>query len=259
MKKTTNMLLMVAIVMMTLLTASCQQDSKLKKSVKQANKECPVSLGVSGEMTSITLDEETNTVIIDYLMDEQYFNVAVMKKNTDLLKDQVYSLIATAEGNLKVMTEELLAADANLTLRWTGKKSGETVEITLSSEEIKKARKSGEAYANPLKMLENAIKVTNEQAPMKVDNATTMVGLTIEGDFATYRYMIDETQVPMHKLYDMRDQMKENLRNSILKEPDPALKDFINLCKRANKGIAYKYEGEQSGNTCIIEFGVSEL
>lgn len=259
MRKTANVLFMVAIVMMTFLVSSCQQDSKLKKSVKQANKECPVSIGVSGEMTAVSLDETTNTVIIDYLVSEKYFNINVMKNKTDLLKEQLFSLIATAEGDLKVMVEELLAADANLTLRWTGKESGETVEITLSSKEIKTAMESGEAYANPLNLLENAIQVTNEQTPMNVDDATTMTSLTIIGDFATYQYMVDENQVPIHKISDMRDQIKENLRNSVLKNPSPDLKEFINLCKKANKGIAYKYEGIQTGNICTIEFSVDEL
>ena len=68
-----------------------------------------------------------------------------------------------------------------------------------------------------------------------------------------------KNQVPIHKISDMRDQMKENLRSTIKNNPDPALKDFINLCKKANKGIAYRYEGVQSGNTCTIEFTTDEL
>lgn len=259
MRRNANALLTVAIVIMTLMVASCKKESKLQQSVRQANKGCPVSIGVSGEMTAVTLDESTNTVIIDYLMNEKYFNIDVMKTKTDMLKEQVYSLIATAEGDVKVMTEELLAADANLTLRYTGKDSGKTVEITLSSKEIKQARETGEAFATPMKLLENAILLTNEQAPMTVDAATTMTELVIEGDFATYHYMIDEKQVPIHKISDMRDQMKENLRSTIKNNPDPALKDFINLCKKANKGIAYRYEGMQSGNTCTIEFTTDEL
>ena len=86
MRRNANALLTVAIVIMTLMVASCKKESKLQQSVRQANKGCPVSIGVSGEMTAVTLDESTNTVIIDYLMNEKYFNIDVMKTKTDMLK-----------------------------------------------------------------------------------------------------------------------------------------------------------------------------
>jgi len=259
MRKNVSMLLTAAIVVMTLLMASCKEDSRLKRSIQEAKKECPVSIGMAGEMTDISYDEATNTVVIHYLMDEKLFNIDVMRKNTELLKEMAYGTMATAEGSFKQALDEMLGSGANLKLCWKGKESGKEMEFTLTSEEINKARKSGEAYANPLKMLENAISVTNQQAPMAVDEATTMTKLSIQGDFATYEYQIDETKVPFHKLVDMRDQMKENMRNAVFNNPDPAFKDFINLCKKANKGIAYKYVGMQSGNTCTIEFSLSEL
>lgn len=239
--------------------AACKKESKLQQSVRLANNQCPVSIGIAGDMTAITYDEQTNTVIIDYLMNEKYFNIDAMKKNTELLKENVYSLIATAEGDLKTMTEELLAADASLTLRWTGKESGKTVDITLTSKEIKAARESGEAFANPLKALESAIEVTNAQTPMKVDDATTMTSLTVVGDYATYEYTIDDSVIPFHKVLDQKEILKANIRQNALTNPDPALKEFINLCKKANKGLAYKYISSRSGDSFIIEFPVDEL
>ena len=34
---------------------------------------------------------------------------------------------------------------------------------------------------------------------------------------------------------------------------------FLKICKDADKGIAYRYIGDTSGDACIIKISVSEL
>lgn len=259
MRKNVSVMFALVIVMMTLAMSSCKKENRLKQMAELGNKECPMSMGLMGEMVSISYDESSNTVIYDYLMNEEYFNVEVMNKNTDLLKENAYSLFATAEGELKLLVDEVLATEANLVFRYKGKESGDVVEFKMTSQDIKEARETGAAFVGPLKMLENAIKVTNDQTPMVVDEFTTMIGLSIVGDYATYEYELDESQISIHRLDDMKDGFKETLKSNLLNVNDLSIKAFVQLCKKANKGIAYKYIGKQSGNICVIEIDVTEL
>lgn len=89
------------------------------------------------------------------------------------------------------------------------------------------------------------------QCPMVVDEITTLknVSYNINDQFFIYNYTIDESKCPMSVIKDQIDQIAENIKSTI---SNPLNKEFLEACINANVSIMYKYNGNESGETCLI-------
>ena len=93
---------------------------------------------------------------------------------------------------------------------------------------------------------------------MTIDEATILNKLTIEADKVVYNYTIDEEKVAMAALKSNEEQMKQNIKGA-LNVSEPSLKMFLEACVKDNKGIAYRYVGDTSGENIEYLFTVAEL
>ena len=71
-------------------------------------------------------------------------------------------------------------------------------------------------------------------------------------------YTIDEEKVAMAALKSNEEQMKQNIKGA-LNVSEPSLKMFLEACVKDNKGIAYRYVGDTSGENISYLFTVAEL
>ena len=108
--------------------------------------------------------------------------------------------------------------------------------------------------------LEAAIKIANREMPQVVDEGITVEKIVIEGDYVTYITSIDEDLYNIDEMSSMSPMLKivhkegfEELAN------DKDFKEFVSLCKKCDKGISYKYVGNQSGDSFSVDFEPSEL
>ena len=54
-----------------------------------------------------------------------------------------------------------------------------------------------------------------------------------------------------------KDEIKKSIKESL--DSDPTSKQLIQQCKKAGKGIAYCYKGDQSGDECLIKIKTEEF
>ena len=70
--------MLLACLSLVLLTG-CSQKSKLKLAIELADKQCPMDMGASGEISSITFDG--SDVVYVLLMNESFLNIDALKEN----------------------------------------------------------------------------------------------------------------------------------------------------------------------------------
>lgn len=125
----------------------------------------------------------------------------------------------------------------------------EVVELAVEEETV--AEKN-------LKFLKSIIAQTNSEYPQKLEEGITMRRIFLEDDYVVYQAEVDEDIIDMDLLEmnkkGMKSAIKENLSAS-----DPEIKMFKSTCAKAEKGIAYKYVGDTSGQSVYIRFSCDEL
>lgn len=241
-----------------MLLTACGQKSKLKLAIAAANKQCPMDMGASGEISSITFDG--SDVVYVLLMNESFLNIDALKENPDAMKSAVTVMFGNPQGSIKEMLDLVVGTDSGIKFIYKGKTSGNEVECYLTTQDLKDILNGGGASADSSdeKKLEEQVKMTNVSCPMQVDEATMLNKLTIESDKVLYHYTIDESVVQMSALKENAEQMKANVKNS-LNSSDPALHMFLEVCVKCDKGVGSLYKGNKSGETFEISFGVSEI
>ena len=103
--------------------------------------------------------------------------------------------------------------------------------------------------------LDLALKVANRDMPMVVDEGITVEKVVDEDNYVVYITTIDEDLYDMDELSEMQDLLKLTHKEELQAlANDKDFKEFSSLCKKCNKGISYRYVGNQSGITFSIDF-----
>jgi hypothetical protein len=118
---------------MTLLS-SCSE-LKLKAAVEAANTQCPMSLGSTAELTTISYEDDA--VIFAFTIDETLINIDMLADNPEAMKALVKTMIASQNGKTKVLLDMMVDADALLCIKFIGRDSHKETSIMLANYELK--------------------------------------------------------------------------------------------------------------------------
>ncbi len=81
---TSSMMVLISTVMMQF--GSCAEN-KLKMGIEEVNKQCPISLGLMVDLSSVSY--ENNEVIFEYALDETFLNLDKIAANENVIKSSV--------------------------------------------------------------------------------------------------------------------------------------------------------------------------
>lgn len=229
------------------------QNQQLVEMVELLQSMTPISMGMMGEVTDITISR--GELVMTSSVDESMVNIKKLQENPELLKENMNQMILDKGSSIHFLIDELKDSGLGLRLKYIGKTSGETVSCALTSEELKNADYEDN---DPDKFLEVQIRVTNAQLPMDYGNGMVNTKVVREGNNVVYYFVCEEPT------YDI-DLMQRNIplmRDMILEQVnsnDASLSMFRQVCKNAGCGISYYYVGKTSGKIAKLIIPVSEL
>lgn len=243
----------------SLVLYSCDSSKKkLQAGIEFANKECPMDLGMIGEISSIELDKDADEVIMTMTISKDMpLKMSALDKLKNTLKRAMMGNWAKSEDGLKLM-DEIAKADSKITIVMRTENTDENIKIKISKDEVKDLAEGKIDPISPRDLLEIMITSTNAQCPMQIDEVTILSSVSLEGTNVVYNYSLDEDVVTMDFIEQNNISIKSNLKQA-LSTSDPTMKQMISVCKEANTGISYRYVGNTTGNVCVIKFRPSEL
>ena len=232
------------------------QRSDLETLVKFLNTQMPMSMGMVGDMTGINIDK-------DYLeftatVDESIINIEALKANPELFKENLRQLFLNRDGNMDILMGELIPANLGLKLTYTGKSSGKKVSTMMSAKELKELAES-EEVGDPDTLLDAQLRITNAQLPNDLGNGMVNTKMVREGDYVVYYYECDENTYDIEQMQEAIPMLKELVIYEINDNSDPTISILRQICKNANVGIAFTYQGKTSGKKATIRIPSSEL
>lgn len=236
---------------------SCDSSKrKLKADIELANRDCPMDLGIAGEISSVEFDEDADEVIMTVTFRKELpLKMSVLNKLKDPLKRAMLSGLAKSESSNE-LTQEIAKADSKMTFVMQTEDTNENIRINISKDEVKRLAQGEIDPLSPRELLEFNVTSTNAQCPMRVDEITILTKVSLEGNYFVYNYSINENAVSFEIVKQNKSVIEENIRRGF---SDPVFKNVISVCKEANTGILYRYVGDISGNVFVIKFNPSEL
>lgn len=110
-------------------------------------------------------------------------------------------------------------------------------------------------------VLRLAVEYAKSSLPTTIEDGIVITDMQLTSDYLMYIAECDEDMISINDLNAVKSEIKNEVLSDLKAEAetDPDSRDFINECKKARKGIAYKYVGTTTGKTCTVRIPYTEL
>ena len=210
-------------------------DKKLREGIKEANKQCPISLGILGEMTSITYED--GVLLFSYDIDEDYFNVATLAQDRQAMKDNMKTMLSNPQGDVRTLMQLVIDADSKLKVSMHGRTSEAVASATFKADELEEILNT---EVSPHEKLVLSIQATQAQLPLNADAGMMITELKLEGDDVVYVVEMDESMYSVSMVRDSKTAVKETIVNNI-RNMGPVEREFIKLVVNDDANLVYRY------------------
>lgn len=243
--------------MAMLLLTSCNHRTKLKIAVEAANKQCPIPMGKSAEVTNIVFDGEN--VVYTLLMKEAPVDISILKDNPQVMRDIISTGLGNAPEDVRNMVKLVASAKAGLKFICRDT-SGNEATCTLAAKDLLTAITTmGSHEENGLRQLNKMLDMANATFPIQINEITRADRVTLEGGNVVYDYTIDDRQLDINMMREDNGRMMKDRLHESFDLSDKTLHMFIEACVNCGKGLHYRYKCSHSGDTLLVTFSADEL
>lgn len=230
-------------------------DESFLQLLKLINAQCPVSAGISGELTSVAY--EKGDVNFTYSLNEQYVNLQNLRDNPTTTKANAKVTLANSTGTLAELLKSMAAEHAGATFVYKGKTSGTIVRVHFTPDEVNYM--ATQENRDPLTALQAQCDVTNTQCPIQIATGMVMERMNIAGSYVVSHIIVDESVMSIAAANQNKATIKKNII-SALNPNDPTMQVMLQLCVQCNKGICYRYISKtNSSQDCCIFITSAEV
>lgn len=253
MKKASFSGVITALFMTVLFVFSSCADAKLKSVIKVANEKCPVSLGIMGEMTSVSY-EDGNAVFL-YTLNETLTNIDDLSANPEETKTSFITGLKNSE-NSQELFKNLIDAEVGLSFIFKGKDSGKEARFDLTPAELKAE------YEKPAptkdEVLQTHLKSTNKKMPLQAGNG--IVINSIEDIDGMVLYMAEVSKDVFKLLKNDPESVKNSQKQMFsMMKSDVSTSTFFNSIYEAGRGFGYRYTLAGSTESTDILYSNEEV
>lgn len=104
--------------------------------------------------------------------------------------------------------------------------------------------------------VEAYVQEAQQNTPLKVDDATTLTEVAIEGSNVVYHYLVDESMITIEAFSGQENLIRETFNDR--RNNDEATRQFVEACVDAKLGIIMTYTGNVTHDTFTVSFPLEE-
>jgi hypothetical protein len=251
-----NLSKVVTFFIAVLLLSSCGDSNvaRLKKEVDQLNLNCPISLGVVGNLTGASYDDDNSGNV--------HYSFALSDDLQESLDDNIVkgSILLSLSGedeNSREFLKLMVDAGAGLDITYRSQQEPRAKDINITAEEIKNR------YENPISTAEMyerlyalQLKQQNAACPFEVDNGIMMKTVYDDGSNLVYVGELDEDIYDVEYARDNIGGVRQGIASTF---NDISVKGLIKMLVSMNKWLIYRYIGDESGVAFDVVFTNADL
>ena len=257
----TVILLVAAITVAYCLHNQNQPSEEFRRSIEKADEQCPYSLG-EGMGTADGIKLEDGYVVYYYTFRAENINIEMYRSHPDLTKKQIALsfFIQNGLGNNKgnQMLDALI--ENNCGMKHDVKTTeGEHFECKVTVDELKEIKKQyGPSPQDAMaELIRIQLEATKSSLPIEVEEGLFLTDYSIDDNYLTRTYTIDENIYEISELENAMGEMEEALLDmENLEGSDLA---FYYLCKLSHIGLKNLFRGNISGKSFEIEISPEKI
>lgn len=252
MKRTLLNIILACSILLSL--AGCDSNSlRLRKLIKELNKECPMPLGEIGQMdkacyhgNTVSFEYSINNINTDFLniVGLHQFMINSYCTNTDTTFRQLLKAIVDAKANLRVIFSNMNGATKTST------------ETTFSNEELAQCLNIDD---DPESALHNIMEGIRMQMPIQLSEGMVNSAVSMDEEYLSYSIQCNEDLIDINDVQANEEEAKAAMKELIATSTDPTFVKMIELLRTTHRGLAYHYIGTTSDKESVISITPEEL
>lgn len=258
--KETFKLIMLVVLLLSVISSCDQKKEQLKEQVEKFNKACPLSLGEIMTLNSVMLDG--NTVEMKFIANENIASISALNSHIGEAKE-IMSMSLSKESS-KVLVEKIIEADASLRTIIVGGQSGSRVQVELDANDLKIAQEKFSNMTEGQKLIASNVLGMKIKLPVKIDDITTMTGLSITPTALVYKYEINDRETGhdmaqiggLMKSITMSQMAAQISQNGFMGERN---RQFYQALVDCGQGVKAEYYERNTGSRASFDISVSEM
>ena len=260
MKRMNKSLVLIAIA--SVMFTSCDQKKKeLKEQVDKFNKACPMSLGDIMTLNSAILEDD-NTVEMKFTANEALASITALNNHKeDAL--EIMSMSLTKETS-KVLVDKIINAGANLRTVIVGGQSGMRAVFEVTADDLEKAKEKYSNMTEGQKLITSNVLGMKLKLPVRIDDITTMTGLSITSSALVYKYEINDSEIGsdikqfsgLMKNITMSQMSAQIAQSGFVGERN---KQFFQALVDCGQGVKAEYYERNTGARTSFDISVPEI
>lgn len=252
-----KLLVFLSLTILLIGLGSCENENvkKLKRDIADFNTQCPINMGMVGELVCMKYNEETKEVEVYCLVNDEIVDLDLLKKNEDMALKSMKLTFSSAQ--YKPVMQEIANADAGLTVIYESKKSGKSFSLNFTPQMVK------EILENPMTewdikalSFENMVAMENASCPNPIEKGMMMIEVYNDVDNVVFVVELDEDIYDVDEVQTIKKEMKQTFAENF---NDPVVNRDLRLIKSMGRGLKYKFVGDRSKKSFEIVYPYSEL
>lgn len=258
MKKLMKPLLLI--VMATAMFASCDQKMKeLQELVVKFNKECPISFGDMVTLNSVMLDN--NDVEMKFIANETIAAISVYNNHKEEVKE-ILTMELSKESS-RTLVDQIIDAGANVKFIIVGGQSGMRSEFLITNNDLSVAQERFANMTDKQKLIASNVLGTKIKLPVRLDEITTLVGLSLTEKTLIYKMEINDREVGQNMDFSISflksivlSQIAQSKNNGIVGDRN---RQFYQALVDCHQDVKYEYRELQTGKSASFIISIDEI
>ena len=246
----------IFIIMMLAMVLTAQVSrgqSDIEDAIKALNKECPISMGVSGSIVSFNIDDDN--IVFSFELNEEIASIAGLKQNGEQLGINAAKALNSTNKSTSLL-DLLLDGGYGIKMFFIGKQSKDTAVIVTNNSTLRSVADAPRSTQDDL--LQTAVENAKLQLPEQEDEITLFTDIYIDGDNIVYVYELDLNE-PVFDLITA-EAAKEIAKESFAEmKNDFVFKIFLKMVVDGNKNIKFIYNCKGTDKKLEIVITIDEL
>ena len=253
---------LVLIIISSVLFTSCDQKKReLKEQVDKFNKACPMSLGDIMTLNSAMLEED-NTVEMKFTANEALASISALNNHKEDAIE-IMSMSLTKETS-KILVDKIIDAGANLRIVIIGGQSGLRAYFEVTADDLKRAKEKFSNMTEGQKLIASNVLGMKLKLPLRIDDITTMTGLSITSSSLVYNYEINDREIGsdikpfsgIMKNITMSQMSAQISQSGFVGERN---RQFFQALVDCDQGVKAEYYEKNTGARASFDISVSEI
>ena len=230
-----------------------EQRNELKDCISKENRRVPFMFGTMGLVKHMSLQGGHMRIFVE--INPNYFKMAKIKREKQTIRNDFYSNLVILDDSYDPLFKKLSDYGVGLRVELSSESVEDYVEVCYTAKELAYLADTKQADADAKDILRAHIAAYNLSLPMRARENIILDFIEMDQDYIVFNFTVEEPEGnEMNRIRAAKPVMAMRILSSLKTSDAHTVKEVLELCRKAEYGICYRYVGHKTEQQVTMYF-----